>query len=82
MSHPLWSVVTSAAIVARIWQAVYVYEHTSKTMCDAVFCRASLAKGSPTQRVVEFSPMSCREHTCVTCALTQGGLYTRLAGSS
>ena len=23
------------------------------------FCRASLAKGSPTQRIVEFSPMSC-----------------------
>ena len=40
--HPPWSVVTSAAILARSWQAVYVYEHTSKTLSDAYFVELHL----------------------------------------
>ena len=53
--HLPWYVVVSAAIAVRYWRA----EHVLKDSVRRGFCRASLAKGSPTQRIVEFSPMSC-----------------------
>ena len=64
VSHPSWSVVTSAAIVARSCHAVYVHEHTSKTLCDAAFVEHRLPKEAAPNRGILSDVLYSVERSC------------------